>query len=296
MSDDSFDDDPDDHEVGYGRPPKSTRFRKGRSGNPRGRPRKAKKDIPELDQSDFDEMIEEEANRKIILRENGKPIKMETKRAVFRAHAAKALKGSRLAQERLLDRMERTEARQARRRRRVYQSWEEYKQVMETEIARAVAAGRAPPNPLPHPEDIHLEPETDSVYIRGPRSEKDLAFTLHLARHRDFMLLLSADAERGGTTGFRVRPCGAEICLWLFMAMLMDHYLPPRFRRSVESGAALMMDYKAMPARARRKLIAQTSARLDAEDPSPAAPGEIEEIVAELRVAIMAKARAGMAR
>src|SRR5439155_2145375 len=28
-----------DYEVGYGRPPKPSRFQKGRSGNPRGRPR-----------------------------------------------------------------------------------------------------------------------------------------------------------------------------------------------------------------------------------------------------------------
>lgn len=29
----------DDYEVGYGRPPRHTRFRKGRSGNPKGRPK-----------------------------------------------------------------------------------------------------------------------------------------------------------------------------------------------------------------------------------------------------------------
>ena len=28
-----------DYEVGYGKPPRETRFVKGRSGNPRGRPR-----------------------------------------------------------------------------------------------------------------------------------------------------------------------------------------------------------------------------------------------------------------
>jgi hypothetical protein len=34
------------YEVGYGKPPKSTRFRKGRSGNSRGRPPGSKKELP----------------------------------------------------------------------------------------------------------------------------------------------------------------------------------------------------------------------------------------------------------
>ena len=32
----------DEYEVGYGKPPRHTRFRKGRSGNPKGRPKGAK--------------------------------------------------------------------------------------------------------------------------------------------------------------------------------------------------------------------------------------------------------------
>src|SRR4051794_29158486 len=32
--------------VGYGRPPRSSRFQKGRSGNPKGRPRNRRRDIP----------------------------------------------------------------------------------------------------------------------------------------------------------------------------------------------------------------------------------------------------------
>ena len=38
--------DGDDERVGYRRPPRSTRFRKGRSGNPRGRPKGRHKQPP----------------------------------------------------------------------------------------------------------------------------------------------------------------------------------------------------------------------------------------------------------
>lgn len=35
-----------DQQVGFGRPPRSSQFAKGRSGNPRGRPRRRKREVP----------------------------------------------------------------------------------------------------------------------------------------------------------------------------------------------------------------------------------------------------------
>ena len=51
------------YEVGYGKPPKKTRFRPGRSGNPLGRPKKPKS---------IQERFERELARKVAVRENGR--------------------------------------------------------------------------------------------------------------------------------------------------------------------------------------------------------------------------------
>jgi len=46
MEDDRNDDDHGDEDVGYGRPPKNTRYPKGKSGNPAGRPRGRHRQAP----------------------------------------------------------------------------------------------------------------------------------------------------------------------------------------------------------------------------------------------------------
>jgi Family of unknown function (DUF5681) len=56
-----------DHEVGYGRPPRHSRFRKGRSGNPRGRPR-GSKNLATLFAEALDEtvVVKEDGRRRAI--------------------------------------------------------------------------------------------------------------------------------------------------------------------------------------------------------------------------------------
>jgi hypothetical protein len=50
-----------DYEVGYGRPPQHTRFKRGQSGNPKGRPRESK-NLPTL--------LTEALNQRVIVAEN----------------------------------------------------------------------------------------------------------------------------------------------------------------------------------------------------------------------------------
>jgi len=52
-----------DYEVGYGRPPAEGRFKKGASGNPRGRPRESR---------NISLLLEQELSSKVSVNENGR--------------------------------------------------------------------------------------------------------------------------------------------------------------------------------------------------------------------------------
>ncbi len=76
---------PADYEVGYGRPPSHTRFRKGQSGNPRGRPKGARNLATDL---------AEELGEVIEVRENGTVRRISKQRAMLKSLAAQTLKGN----------------------------------------------------------------------------------------------------------------------------------------------------------------------------------------------------------
>jgi len=59
-----------EYEVGYGKPPKHTRFSKGSSGNPRGRPRGAK---------NWATLVRGAVFAQVEVRENGRPIRRISK-------------------------------------------------------------------------------------------------------------------------------------------------------------------------------------------------------------------------
>jgi hypothetical protein len=70
-------------ESGYGRPPKQSQFKKGRSGNPQGRPRGA---------SSFKADLAAELQEKLAITENGKERKITKQRAFIKTLTAAAIK------------------------------------------------------------------------------------------------------------------------------------------------------------------------------------------------------------
>lgn len=72
-----------DDEVGYKRPPKSTRFKPGQSGNPKGRRKNVR---------NFKTDLTEELRETILIRENGKERRISKQRAFIKALVAMAIK------------------------------------------------------------------------------------------------------------------------------------------------------------------------------------------------------------
>lgn len=72
------------YEVGYGRPPKHSRFQTGVSGNPGGRPRKSKQ---------IEHLIQKELDEKIVIKEGGRDRTITKREAIIKQFVNRAIKG-----------------------------------------------------------------------------------------------------------------------------------------------------------------------------------------------------------
>jgi hypothetical protein len=81
MTDDAND---RDYDVGYGKPPKSTQFKKGQSGNPKGRPKGAK---------GLHASLKRELESKIAVQEGNRAVRITKAEALAKQLLNKALKG-----------------------------------------------------------------------------------------------------------------------------------------------------------------------------------------------------------
>lgn len=176
------------YKVGYGRPPVQHRFRKGVSGNPQGRP-KGSQNKPKVDtrvgMRGAEAYLREEAYRTVTLREGDKVIELPAIQAVFRAMGVSALKGNRFAQRTLTEMVTKMEAEDAQSRLETFGTYVEYKNSWSEAIERAEKAGIEPPRPVPHPDDIILDPNDGSVTFKGPVTKEQRDRLDEALRRRD---------------------------------------------------------------------------------------------------------------
>ncbi len=93
-----------DYEVGYGKPPMHTRFKKGASGNPKGRP-KGSKNLATL--------LEKKLKQRVVVTEGGRRRSITKQEAMVKHLVNKAVSGDRPLMQLLLGEMRLLETRAA---------------------------------------------------------------------------------------------------------------------------------------------------------------------------------------
>lgn len=231
--------------TGYKRPPKHNRFKKGQSGNPRGRP---KKDVPGMDDArSTDSLVLKQAERRIAVREGEEITEITAIEAVLRAQYASASKGNSHAQRHIIERYDRAESAHRRRIEEDIAIWDNYVSRNREAIAEAERRGETPPDPLPHPDDVVIDHETGVRFI-GPLDEGGVKRVEKTCQTRDILLMQHALDERQSGKPESDDPLDGPGSAFV-VASILNRSVPKRFRFSNEEIDRRLWDYEDVPKR-----------------------------------------------
>ena len=176
------------YDVGYGKPPETTRFQPGQSGNPRGRPKGAKNKRPGLHEERMKDIILDEAYRDIKVREGDRTVSIPMAQAIIRSMAVNAAKGQHRAQRLFSELLAQTETARRMLNDRWLEAAIEYKVEWEKELRRREAPGITDlPEPLPHPDHVKIDFQEGSANIVGPMTKEDkVQYDWVMGRRADF--------------------------------------------------------------------------------------------------------------
>lgn len=174
--------------VGYKNPPTATRFKKGQSGNPNGRPRASKGSGLTLKDQPVYQAVLERAAKPVRIREGDAVTEISTREAMVQSVYATGLKGNARSQGLALDLMRTADMIRAKERAEQEAKGRAWKAVQAQELAAAVAAGRDTRLVLPHPDDIAIGGD-DGYRIVGPWDEDSLARHEHTLHVIDALIL-----------------------------------------------------------------------------------------------------------
>ncbi len=215
--------------VGYCKPPKQHQFKKGESGNPRGRPRGSINHKTTVLRS-FEEEILAESRRLVAVGEGDTLMYLTVQETLARLIVDGALKGDKFYVKLTQQVVTAAQKKEADEKRGLMEAALAYKDKWEFEYERLIRQGL--PVPLPHPDDILIDPVSGDVQIVGPTTKEQKAamdelvrlLDAHIARFEDPKSLWYASPEMRRQLRRRQ----------LKVIQKWNNKLPPRLRRTFD--------------------------------------------------------------
>lgn len=159
--------------VGYKKPPKSTRFEKGKSGNPNGRPKGSRNKKPKV-YTTFRSLIIDAANEVVESHERNEVIDLTVAQSIIKSLGQSAMEGNSRAQVlflKMLQQAEQEEMDDLAGNIEMARKYKEKSSSFRTEDGRHLS--EEDPEYLPHPDNIKINLRTGEVTFSGPIDEED---------------------------------------------------------------------------------------------------------------------------
>lgn len=209
--------------VGYGKPPQATRFQKGRSGNPNGRPKKQPAPPVRFGDGSVAKAIERGSLRTVPVTVGGKPVDMPVTEAMVHALQQQAIKGNRLSAKHLLKLAIEQEEKARHEAAESYDYWVGHKRREAAALIRAKQERRDYPRPYPHPDDIIVDADSRTYHIIGPFNPEDAVRFDGQDLRCEWLLGKSVELE------LRVGRPVDGVCHYALAAYLTHEMLPPSY-------------------------------------------------------------------
>jgi hypothetical protein len=251
------------NDVGYGRPPEQNRFKKGQSGNPKGRPKKTPLDLSLTDQPMLSAVLAI-ANKTVPVRDGGELREMSMLEAVVAATATGAVSVNPRSQATFLSLTQKAYEADLLQRRRSIELWTEYKRAWSAKIADAKKRGEPAPCILPHPDDIIIDHAKGPRFL-GPFDKNEETKLNETILFRD-TLIMQDELDRRSKVRLNGEPL-TEPGSAALLSFLLERGIPPRLQLSDTERVLKMMKIESMQKRELLKLLFSAWQRLGSPQP-----------------------------